>query len=126
MDNDNPVLELTAEIDSIHVSATVSDTEISAVIVETGIVSCSLPEGVSIYPNPVRTRLFIFDYREQADQVIHRVEWISATGIPLFELSFPDGLSEVVIPVSHLAPGIYFLNLRHDEGCYRVRIMIID
>lgn len=126
MDEDNPVLELTAEVDSIHIAATVSDTEISAVIMETGIASRSLPEGVSIYPNPARTHLHIFDYRGQAAKNIRRIEWINATGIPLFELSFPDGLREAVIPVGHLASGIYFLNLCHDEGCYRVRIMIID
>ncbi len=126
MDDDNPLLELSAELDSIHIVATVSDTEISAVIVETGIALQALPDGISIYPNPARTHLYIYDDRGQAEKVIRRVEWINVTGIPLFELSFPGGLRKAAIPVGHLASGIYFLQLRHNDGCYRVRIMIID
>ncbi|MCB0397200.1 MAG: T9SS type A sorting domain-containing protein [Flavobacteriales bacterium] len=94
----------------------------------TDTVACSITTGsdqplsatlYNVFPNPVRDRVMV-----KAGVEIQAVSVITTTGQTVYELEV-NGQKEVSIDLNalNLSPGIYFLNIRNDEGVKAHRIV---
>lgn len=70
--------------------------------------------GLKVYPNPVENELQV--HWENADLRWQHLRLRDLQGRVLLELQAPVDVTELTIPVQHLASGVYLLEVRHGRG----------
>lgn len=86
-----------------------SDADAVTVFAGIGVDEHQVVSSVTIFPNPVRDKLFI-----KNSLPIHRLEVFTITGILVYEQSNKSDAME--IDVKHLCPGMYFIRLIADHA----------
>jgi PKD repeat protein len=74
---------------------------------------------IQVYPNPTTDRLTI----EHADNIIREISLRNTLGAEQLFMH-PEGLGKTSIDVSHLAAGLYFLDLITDRGIETHKIVV--
>ncbi|MDQ3141826.1 MAG: T9SS type A sorting domain-containing protein [Bacteroidota bacterium] len=75
-----------------------------------------LIEGITFYPNPVQSNLFIENNKHEE----LAIQMMDVFGQLLFELSVGTGIHE--LSMEHLASGTYFINLKTDAIQQSIKI----
>jgi len=78
------------------------------VVSTSAIEEVTIGNGISCFPNPVHSILYI----RQSVDVIGFVSVYDAIGNRVYDQKFTDG----IIDMSLFRPGIYFINIRRDDG----------
>lgn len=86
-----------------------------------GIESAVLPEGVSLFPNPSHDKATL--QLGSLSGKVNAISIYSITGERILNSYEVDG-SDLTIPTSNIAPGIYVLNISSDGMIYRMRLAI--
>jgi len=80
------------------------------------------PAQLNVYPNPAKTTLTI-SYAEINQSAQLRL--INLRGQVVYQQVLPIHTQQVIIPVNHLSPGIYYAELRQAQAASTARVKII-
>jgi len=74
--------------------------------------------GISLYPNPVHNQLFIRQYKTQKIEI----ELLAPSGKVIWTKTYNQ--KNMALSVKNLAPGLYFVLIKHQDHLYLQKIMI--
>lgn len=118
------VIDQTMIIRAIAVATDLTESEIVeftyTVVPAVGIDEVTLDETIKVYPLPVRDKLNV----TAGGEMIKSVTIVSANGSVVDKAAKPETL--VTLNVSHLAPGIYFINVATEDKNYSRKIMKVE
>lgn len=118
------VIDQTMIIRAIAVATDLTESEIVeftyTVVPAVGIDEVTLDETIKVYPLPVRDKLNV----TAGGEMIKSVTIVSANGSVVDKAAKPETL--VTLNVSHLAPGIYFINVATEDKKYSRKIMKVE
>lgn len=121
MYNDPIVISESITIKAVAVAPDLTESDVAefsyTVKPVVGIDEVTLDENLKVYPLPVRDKLNV----TAGGKVIKSVALVSTNGSEVAKVAKP--MTMITLDVSHLAPGIYFINVATEDKNYSRKIM---
>lgn len=121
MYNDPIVISESITIKAVAVAPDLTESDVAEfsyiVKQDVGIDEVTLDENLKVYPLPVRDKLNV----TAGGKVIKSVALVSTNGSEVAKVAKP--MTMITLDVSHLAPGIYFINVATEDKNYSRKIM---
>ncbi|MEE4213743.1 MAG: T9SS type A sorting domain-containing protein, partial [Bacteroidales bacterium] len=124
MNSSNPLLEVGAESDSIHIDAVAGIETIDIQVEVISYIETITGAKLKVYPVPVKDKLTISFMNDISSGRIEKIKIIDLNGHILHEqpITAMDG-SDIVLDMSHYAPGIYLLRIDGKNSSRYIKII---
>ena len=124
MNSSNPLLEVGAESDSIHIDAVAGIETIDIQVEVISYIETITGAKLKVYPVPVKEMLTISFMNDISPGCIKNIKIIDLNGHVLYEQLKPGlGGTDLYIDMSRFSPGIYLLKINMGENSYNTKII---